>query len=250
METKRVNISSTEEPLEISYFDSNISSDSGVVFLHGIQGSKNSFQRLIESDLPNLTRVVIPDLLGFGESTKPPPAAYDLSTQSSALIRFFDHIGLRQVVLVGHSLGGMLATQILALIPDAVAGLVSSEGNLKLQDCGESLKNYDLTFEDFLNSRYPTLKDRGITASPEAFYFTARSVVDVSRSETLYGILQNAKVPVIFIRGSKSHFVTDPTSQQVKCITLEGHTHFTLANSQELLDIVRSFLAQQCEDQR
>lgn len=62
------------------------------------------------------------DLPGFGESSAPKQA--ELSTYARAVCAVIDHFELEEVILVGHSLGGAVATAVADLIPERVLSLV------------------------------------------------------------------------------------------------------------------------------
>jgi abhydrolase domain-containing protein 6 len=65
-----------------------------VLLLHGYTGNKDNWIRFA----PYLTKtyhVVIPDVPGYGESSKPAEASYDLSSQISRLHQFTQTIGLK-----------------------------------------------------------------------------------------------------------------------------------------------------------
>ena len=95
-----------------------------VVFLHGITGSRRYFQRRV-APLAGRYRVIIPDLLGFGLSPKP-PIDYTVPAFRSALRELLVHDGVagRRHVLVGHSLGALIAIEYAIEHPDEIAALV------------------------------------------------------------------------------------------------------------------------------
>ena len=64
------------------------------------------------------------DLLGFGGSDKPDPYEYSLRRYAALHRAALDALGLRQPVLMGHSMGAKIAAVTAALHPDAVSGLV------------------------------------------------------------------------------------------------------------------------------
>jgi pimeloyl-ACP methyl ester carboxylesterase len=68
-------------------------------------------------------RLLIADLRGAGWSAKP-PAGYSLAEYSSDIVAVIDQLGLSELVLVGHSMGGTIAMQVALLRPAALAGLV------------------------------------------------------------------------------------------------------------------------------
>jgi pimeloyl-ACP methyl ester carboxylesterase len=103
-----------------------------VVLLHG----KNFFGASWRDTLRALGqagyRVVVPDQLGFGKSSKP---ALDysfhlLATQTKQLL---DKLGVQKAAIVGHSMGGMLATRFARLFPEATTHLVL-ENPIGLED--------------------------------------------------------------------------------------------------------------------
>jgi pimeloyl-ACP methyl ester carboxylesterase len=241
LEAKTIHVDANGESQEFSYFDIG-SAASALVCLHGIQGSKSTYDRLLRSEISDHIRIVSVDLPGFGGSADPIDGRYDLSYQSRRLVQFFDTLGLKQIVIFGHSLGGMLATLLLEQIPERVIALINSEGNLKLEDCGESRKVSDMTLDQFTTLRFPEIKSKGTVARPEAFYYTSKSVVEVSQSGHLLEVLQKSTVPVLFIRGGKSHFKTQPSGENIKNVMFEEHTHFTLAKSEELLNAINLYL--------
>ena len=95
-----------------------------IVFLHGITGSRRYFQRRV-TPLAARYRVIIPDLLGFGLSPKP-PIDYTVPAFRSALRALLEHDGVagRKHVLVGHSLGALISIEYAIAHPDEVEALV------------------------------------------------------------------------------------------------------------------------------
>lgn len=68
-------------------------------------------------------RVVRIDLLGFGGSEKP-DGGYAMREQGELVAEALDYIGIRDAIVVGHSMGFDVATALAAHDPGAVAGLV------------------------------------------------------------------------------------------------------------------------------
>lgn len=68
-------------------------------------------------------RVVVPDQLGFGKSSK---AFIHYSFHQLARINkaFLDSLGIQKIMLMGHSMGGMLATRFTLMYPDKVEKLL------------------------------------------------------------------------------------------------------------------------------
>jgi pimeloyl-ACP methyl ester carboxylesterase len=77
---------------------------------------------LLKRDL----RVIVPDLPGFGESEKPPPAryAYGYEAFTESLVDLVASLGVGRVSVCGHSMGGAVALMLAAHHPDLVERLV------------------------------------------------------------------------------------------------------------------------------
>jgi len=94
-----------------------------ILFLHGIPTSSYLW-RDVQRDLEHTHRTYAVDLLGLGASERPPGGRYDLASQAGLLVGLLDELGLDQVAVVGHDLGGVAAVHLAALAPDRVAALV------------------------------------------------------------------------------------------------------------------------------
>ncbi len=66
---------------------------------------------------------MVPDLFGHGESARP-VGDYSLGAHAATLRDLLDRLGIEQVTLVGHSLGGGIAMVFTYLFPERVEGLV------------------------------------------------------------------------------------------------------------------------------
>jgi abhydrolase domain-containing protein 6 len=79
-----------------------------VVLVHGFTGSKENWLPMQDA-LTRDHRVIIPDLPGWGETTRVDGADYDVAAQVARLAEFLDALKLPRVHLVGHSMGGHIA---------------------------------------------------------------------------------------------------------------------------------------------
>lgn len=93
-----------------------------LVFLHGVSGGAAGAAGLLPAITPAGWRGLAWDMPGYGRSA--PLAQVDFDSLADALAALLDAAGLARAVLVGHSMGGMLALQVAARHPDRVAGLV------------------------------------------------------------------------------------------------------------------------------
>jgi pimeloyl-ACP methyl ester carboxylesterase len=108
-----------------------------VLLLHGA----NFFGAYWRDTITALTsagyRVVVPDQIGFGKSSKPvlPYSFHWLAANTKALL---DALGIARVAVVGHSMGGMLATRFSLMYPETVTHLVL-ENAIGLEDYREQV---------------------------------------------------------------------------------------------------------------
>jgi pimeloyl-ACP methyl ester carboxylesterase len=82
-----------------------------VLLVHGNFAGKLWWRELLKDPLPQ-TRLIAPDLPGFGESPGGRAFAPTIPSYARALARFLDALGLDRAVLVGHSFGAAVATQL------------------------------------------------------------------------------------------------------------------------------------------
>jgi len=95
-----------------------------VVFLHGLGNSGAAWDEVV-AKLPPGIRAISLDLLGFGASAKPSWAVYDVKTQARSVIVTLLRLKLQgRVVLVGHSLGGLVAVEVAKRYPLIIHSLV------------------------------------------------------------------------------------------------------------------------------
>lgn len=94
-------------------------SDPAVVFLHGLPGTAQDFDKIVRA-LPGRHTIAF-DRPGFGFSS----GGYQpLAEQLTTIDQLLDTLGVDRPVLVGHSYGGTLALAYAARHPDDVRGLV------------------------------------------------------------------------------------------------------------------------------
>ncbi|MFM7025476.1 MAG: alpha/beta fold hydrolase [Limnohabitans sp.] len=93
-----------------------------LVFLHGIGGRASGWAPIQQACADAGYSSLAWDMPGYGESPTIDPYTFD--GLADALAALLDAQGLAQAVLVGHSLGGMVALQMWARHPLRVAGFV------------------------------------------------------------------------------------------------------------------------------
>ncbi|GBD13356.1 Haloalkane dehalogenase [bacterium HR24] len=97
-----------------------------VVFLHGNPTYSYLWRNVIPHVEP-LARCLAPDLIGMGDSGKAPAGSYRFVDHARYLDAWFEALGIRDAVLVGHDWGGALAFYWAQRHPERVRGLVYME---------------------------------------------------------------------------------------------------------------------------
>jgi len=104
-----------------------------VLLLHGFPSTR----RLWSSVAPPLVeaghRVIVPDLVGYGESTAPTGVRVDMQSQAGWMLRLLDALGIERATVVAHDVGSAAGQIMLASAPERVRGLAVLDGVY----CGE-----------------------------------------------------------------------------------------------------------------
>lgn len=127
------------QPVRMAYMDIHSTRPNGdtVVLLHGknFYGSywENTIRALNESGY----RVIVPDQIGFGKSSKP-IIDYSFTLLAENTARLLDRLGVPRVAVVGHSMGGMLAVRFTLKHPELVTHVIL-ENPIGLEDYAASI---------------------------------------------------------------------------------------------------------------
>ncbi len=136
-----------------------------VLLLHG----KNFFGAYWQTTIRFLTkngfRVIIPDQIGFGKSSKP-NIHYSFQRMAQSTGMLLDQLGIGKVALLGHSMGGMLAARFALMYPERSLKLVL-ENPIGLEDY--RLKVPYRSVEDWY-SEILNYTDQGILDSHRRYY--------------------------------------------------------------------------------
>lgn len=117
---------SQRQNLQMAYMDIHPEEPNGkvVVLLHGKNFSGAYWEDTIRGLIDEGYRVVVPDQIGFGKSTKPESFQFTFQTLATYTQKLLDELQIHRATIVGHSMGGMLATRYALMFPEQTAGLV------------------------------------------------------------------------------------------------------------------------------
>ncbi len=95
-----------------------------VVLVHGLGGSVQDWVALTPYLVRGGHHVYAMDLLGFGESAKPPDRTYSIAEQAKLVEAFLDARHLDRIALAGESMGGWIAATVALDQPQRITRLI------------------------------------------------------------------------------------------------------------------------------
>ncbi|XP_061105844.1 protein ABHD11 isoform X2 [Conger conger] len=116
--------SAGSSPVNLTYdvFDGK-GTDSPLVFLHGLFGSKSNFHSIAKSLVQRTGRKVLTvDARNHGHSTHSPVLTYEAMTND--LLQLLGQLHIGKCILIGHSMGGKVAMSTALMQPSLVERLV------------------------------------------------------------------------------------------------------------------------------
>jgi pimeloyl-ACP methyl ester carboxylesterase len=114
------------QTLKMAYMDVWAPKPNGhtVLLLHGKNFPASYWEPTIRFLIARGYRVIAPDQVGFGKSSKPSAYQYSFHQLAENTIAVLDAAGVKRASVVGHSMGGMLATRLALMHPDRVEKLI------------------------------------------------------------------------------------------------------------------------------
>lgn len=106
-----------------------------VLCLHGLTRNSRDFQ-VLAADLGRRYRVIAPDQRGRGMSAYADPSTYVLPVQLQDTLALLDHLGVDRCVVIGTSMGALMAVALAATAPDRIAGVVLNDAGPEVDPRG------------------------------------------------------------------------------------------------------------------
>lgn len=121
-------------PVRMAYMDVRPEAPNGqtIVLLHGKNFSSDYWAPTLKAMAAYGYRVIAPDQIGFGKSSKP-EMRYTFAALADNTARLLEHLRVERAVVIGNSMGGMLAVHFARRHPQKVVALVL-ENPLGLED--------------------------------------------------------------------------------------------------------------------
>ena len=120
------------DKLKIRYLESGTGKDRHILFIHGLGSAADRWMHIPETLSSDFHCIAI-DLPGFGESDKLLNTDYTIDYFRDFIVSFLDKlsISLEQTCIVGHSLGGYIASEIVLQNGAKELVLIDSSGMLE-----------------------------------------------------------------------------------------------------------------------
>ena len=219
-----------------------------MLFVHGLGESGLCFEDVARHPaLEAFTRIIV-DLPGYGRSVweRPVPSLAALADRIAA---FSSTRARSPVVLVGHSMGGVVAQLAAERHPGAFHAIIDVDGNLSVGDCSFSGRAVQMPLDVFEAGGFASMMEdihaRGIEdpahrgyyvslrlCDPRAYYAHSAELVELSRQERLAVGLATLSVPKLYVAGrpggacDRSMELLREADVPVRVITPSGHWPF------------------------
>lgn len=131
-EVQRFELKTQQQHLTMAYMDVAAQTSTSiqgpakpaVLLLHGKNFAGYYWQRIATDLSARGYRIIIPDQIGFGKSAKPAHYQYSFAQLALNTHQLLQRLKVAEVIVVGHSMGGMLATHYSHFYPNDVTQLI------------------------------------------------------------------------------------------------------------------------------
>ncbi|MDM1553270.1 MULTISPECIES: alpha/beta fold hydrolase [Chryseobacterium] len=155
-------LKSQDNDLKMAYMDVKPQKANGktILLLHGKNFNGAYWERTAKDLSEKGFRVIIPDQIGFGKSSKPHSYQFSFSQLAENTKAILDELGIDKTIVLGHSMGGMVATRFTLLYPEKVQKLIL-ENPIGLEDYKifAAYQNIDQAYQSELKNTAETYKN-------------------------------------------------------------------------------------------
>lgn len=123
------------QKLHMAYMDVKPNNYNGknILLIHGKNFNGAYWKTTIKALTKQGFRVIVPDQIGFGKSSKPEHFHYTFQQLAKNTKTLLDTLKVKETAILGHSMGGMLATRFSLMYPDTTQKLIL-ENPIGLED--------------------------------------------------------------------------------------------------------------------
>ncbi|MGO4819230.1 alpha/beta fold hydrolase [Flavobacterium sp. W22_SRS_FP1] len=151
-----------QQELQMEYMDVKPDNYNGknIVLLHGKNFNGAYWKTSIAALTKQGFRVIVPDQIGFGKSSKPDHFQYSFQQLAQNTKQILDTLGIDKTAVLGHSMGGMIATRFALMYPEITEKLIL-ENPIGLEDWKIKVpyQNLDWWYKNELKQSYEKIKN-------------------------------------------------------------------------------------------
>ncbi len=131
-----------------------------ILLLHGKNFNGAYWETTVNALAKAGYRVIVPDQIGFGKSSKPLSFQYTFQQLALNTKTLLDHLKIPKTAVLGHSMGGMLATRFALMYPESTEKLIL-ENPIGLEDWKLKVpyKPISWWYENELKSNFESIKN-------------------------------------------------------------------------------------------
>ncbi|WP_034889963.1 alpha/beta fold hydrolase [Gillisia sp. Hel_I_29] len=156
-----IQLSIQDQILEMAYMDIKPENYNGnnIVLMHGKNFNGAYWKTTIDALQKEGYRIIVPDQIGFGKSSKPQHFQYTFQQLAQNTKTLLDSIGVTKTAILGHSMGGMLATRFALMYPENTTKLIL-ENPIGLEDWKLKVlyKPVEWWYQNELKNNYKNIK--------------------------------------------------------------------------------------------
>lgn len=170
-----VNLSSVKYPFEVHFLTIHVqnqdlqmaymdvrpekANSKSIVLLHGKNFNGAYWETTANALVQKGFRVIIPDQIGFGKSTKPQHFQYSFQQLALNTKTLLDSLHIGKTSILGHSMGGMLAARFALMFPETTEKLIL-ENPIGLEDYKQltPYKPVDFWYKNELAQNYEKIR--------------------------------------------------------------------------------------------
>lgn len=155
-------LKSQGQDLKMAYVDVLSPNPNGktILLLHGKNFNVAYWEQTIKELSKEGFRVIAPDQIGFGKSTKPANYQYSFQQLAHNTKSILDSLKINKIIVLGHSMGGMLATRFALSYPEMTDKLIL-ENPIGLEDYKvlTSYQTIDANYQSELKNTVESYRD-------------------------------------------------------------------------------------------
>lgn len=245
------------DSLQIAYVDEGQGAQT-LLFIHGLGSYLKGWQKNIDS-LKNHYRCIAIDLPGYGKSSKENDA-YSMAFFAASVQAFIEHLELKNVVLIGHSMGGQVAVHtalkdldvVQKLVLIAPAGFetftekerlwfkrIFTPALIKATPKAQIVKNFEINFYDMPADARFMVEDRlqmRQTIEYDQYCNMIPQCVQAMLKEPVFERLSDIDIPTLIVYGKDDALIPNRLLHAEMTVTeVAQNGHQQIENSQLVL---------------